>query len=419
MSTQRAYKLLLDRIGQNTGVILCAIILTLEKPLKEADGVDALGRSIILVGRHGLGSAPSAEQAVHEILNYFAVGDYPDVVHPVVFAPKASAAIVRAITGPQDSEILIHGPRNTGKTHAGAAIAMIMAEWDLRAGFPGPFPVAWLHDSLLSASTKTGRSLQLPMWGGLWTLKDDSRRAVCTLAGKELVAGDFIGCKDDEANQRLRIEVKMVLGEELIASMTDGTGVKEEQWDLARSSTMRLPTRLRIAVGLTNPGGPDTWPYKRWLAGPCPPRVMAIQVPKSDRMTIEEQEANHAIFAYSPILQKRLSDGEWIMAEQGAAVAEGFDAAIHVSPKPLVPHANYLLGIGWDGGHSPSAVIGQNILDQIVTYAALNSLHAGVLELIETQLWPWLKEHAPWALLNGGADLIHTIDPNDARISPQ
>lgn len=412
MSTARAMNVALDLIGETAGLKFCAIILTLDTPLPEADGLDSYGRSVILVGRHWIGQGPEAEQILEMVRTDFAAGVYPDGVHCVVFAPKASEAIKAAIQGAQDTELLLHGPRNTGKTHTGAAIAMILAEFHLRAGCPAPFLVGWLHDSLLSASTKTGRSLQLPMWGGLWHLKDDSRRAICTLAGKELVAGDFVGCKDEEANQRLRIEVNMVLAEELIASMTDGTGVKEDQWDLARSSTMRLPTPKRIAVGMTNPGGPDTWPYQRWLAGPRPPRLVSVQVPKTDRMTPDEQAANHAVFAYSPTLQKRLSDGEWIMAEQGVSVAEGFNVDFHVSQKPLQPSPMFLLGLGWDGGHSPSVVIGQNINGQCVTYAALNVMSAGVLELIEQQLWPWLKEHAPWALLNGGADLVHIIDPN-------
>jgi hypothetical protein len=414
MSVSRAHALLLDKIGASTGITLCAILLKLETPLAGADGLDSDGRSIVLVGKSALGSDPIAQQAIYQILTYLALGDCPDPVHPVAFAPKASLAIATAVTAEQDAEILVHGPRNTGKTHALAAIAMIQAEWHLRAGFHGPLLVAWLHDSLLSAATKTGRSLQLPMWGGLWKLKDDSRRALCTIGGHELVSGDFIGCKDDEANQRLRIEVNLVLGEELVASMTDGTGITEQQWDLARSSTLRLPTRHRLAVAATNPGGPETWPYVRWLKYPTLPRLHAIAVPQTDRMTPEEQAANRAVFAYSPILQKRLADGEWIMAEQGQAVAEGFEQTIHVTAQPLRPSPGLLLGLGWDGGHSPSCVIGQNHQGQLQVYAALNEMNVGVLELIEQQIQPWLLEHAPWVIQNHGIDLVHIIDPNMA-----
>lgn len=414
MSVQRAQKILLDKIGASTGTSLCAILLILDTPLPQCDGLDVEGRSIVLIGRHTLGRGPIVEEAVRQILSYLARGDCPESVWPVFFQPKASRAIARAVTSEQDAEILVHGPRNTGKTHALAAIAMIEAEWAAREDFHMPLLVAWLHDSLLSAATKTGRSMLLPMWGGLWKLKQDSRMAVCTIGGKELVSGDFIGCKDDEANQRLRIEVNLVLGEELVASMTDGTGILETQWDLARSSTLRLPTRHRLAVAATNPGGPETWPYLRWLKHPTPTRLVAMQIPQSDRMNAEQQAANRAVFNYSPTLQKRLADGEWVMAEQGQAVAEGFSAAVHVTAQRLAPSASLLLGLGWDGGHSPSCVIGQNHHQQIQIYAALNELHVGVLELIEQQVYPWMLEHTPWAIKNMGVDLVHIIDPNMA-----
>ena len=414
MSTAKAYKLVLDRIGASTGTMICAILLTLPSRHPMADTVDSEGRSVFLVGKHGLGDGDAAALAIQAMCDCLARGEYPDQVHPVVFAPQASQAIAAAIDGPQDTEVLVHGPRGTGKTHTLAAAAMINAEWDLRTGHAGPFLVMWLHDSLLSASTKTGRSLCLPMWGGLWHLRDDARRAICTIGGRELVAGDFVGCQDEASAQRLRVEVHMVLGEELVASMSDGTGIKEDQYELARSSTMRFPTRLRIAMSATNPGGPDTWPYVRFIGPMRRANTVAVQVMPSDRLTDEEQQAQLGLFANSLTLHKRLALGEWVMAEQGAAVAEGFDVAVHVSRVPLAPHPQYLLGIGWDGGHSPSAVIGQHQRGQVQIYAALNKLHAGVLELIESELWPWLSTHAPWALRDGGMSLVHIIDPNMA-----
>ena len=57
----------------------------------------------------------------------------------------------------------------------------------------------------------------------------------------------------------------------------------------------------------------------------------------------------------------------------------------------LEPLQSHVLCIGWDGGHSPSAVIGQYVDGQVRIYAALNDLKIGVLE-------PWLIQHAPWRL---------------------
>jgi hypothetical protein len=58
--------------------------------------------------------------------------------------------------------------------------------------------------------------------------------------------------------------------------------------------------------------------------------------------------------------------------------------------------------------------MGQNLNGQCQVYAALNDLHVGVLELIESQVLPWMQTHASWALSNYGAQLVHIIDPNMA-----
>lgn len=415
----RIDKILVERIGSMAGTLLCAILLDLPEPLPGADGIDSEGRSVVLVGRHGLGEGGEADALCIYVLEQLAAGGCPEQVHPVVFAPKASVVIALSVTGPVE-EVLAHGPRKTGKTHTLAGAALINAEWHRRAGYPAPFKVAWLHDSLMSAAGKTGQSLELPMWGGLWTIKADRTLAWFSLAGHDLVRGEFVGCKDDSSAERLRQEVHMVLGEELVASLTDGTGITEDQYRLARSSA-RLETRRKSALCATNPGAPDSWPA-RYFGVPMPGLMMphvprtrrAIQIPSEDRLTEADQREAMQTFAGSPTLQARLAKGEWVMVEQGQAVVEGFDERLHVGPTVLVPHAAWLLGIGWDGGHSPSAVVGQVQHGQAQLYASFNLIGAGVQELIEQELLPWLLTVAPWALQNGGAQLVHIIDPNMA-----
>jgi hypothetical protein len=59
-------------------------------------------------------------------------------------------------------------------------------------------------------------------------------------------------------------------------------------------------------------------------------------------------------------MDRRLGKGEWILAELGAAVAEGFSEERHVSRYPLRSDAQFYFVIGWDSGFSPSAVCAQN-----------------------------------------------------------
>jgi len=268
---------------------------------------------------------------------------------------------------------------------------------------------------LKSASAKTGEALELPLWNQLWGIKDDRTKAIFSLGGKELVRGEFVGCRDEASAERLRQDCHMVLAEELIASLSDGLGIEEAQWRLARSSAIRRPTRRQSSMAATNPGSPDLWPAPYFgVVGFGHPTRLAVQVPTTDRMTADQQGVHDRTFAGESATAQRLGKGLWLMAELGQPVAEGFHESTHVARQPLYPTPSYLLAIGWDGGHSPSAVIGQNVHGQIQIYAALNGLHIGTLELIEQQVRPWLQTHAPWALDQGGAQLVHVIDPNMA-----
>ena len=410
----RALKAIVERLGDQTGVLCCAVLLDLPERHPLCDGLDAAGRSIFIVGKHFLGQDAAADVAVDYIVGQLQQGHCPEAVNPVMFGPKASEAIAAALDG-EVEEILVHGERGTGKTHGLAGAAITLAELHHRGSYPGVFKVMWLHDSLMSASAKTGEALELPMWGGLWTIKDDRTKAIFSIGGKDLLLGNFVGCKDASSAERLRQDCHLVLAEELVASLTDGLGIELPQWRLAISSSIRLPTRHRVAMAATNPGSPDLWPATHFgVVGVGHPRRLALHIPITDRLTAEQQAVHHRTFATNSVMDARLGRGEWIRAEQGQPVCEGFRASIHVSRWPLTPHGHYLLGCAWDGGHSPSCVIGQNHGGPIQVYAGLNQIGVGVLELIEQQVLPWLQTSAPWALADGGMGLIHIIDPNMA-----
>jgi len=167
-------------------------------------------------------------------------------------------------------------------------------------GLPGTPEVLWLHDSLTSASAKTARSLEAPLWARLWQARDDRKVAALTIGGMDLVVADFVGVGDPTAAERLKAECSVVVARR--SCLADRRGrVDERSFELA-STSMRLPTRRRVAVAVTNPGAPDSWPALRfglevrWQAGSvrCP-------IPAADRMTAEEQTALLEAFRDSPI----------------------------------------------------------------------------------------------------------------------
>src|SRR5437667_5443114 len=109
------------------------------------DGVDAAGRTVLLVGRHALGATEAAEAAVRAVLEALGAGDVPDGVHAVAYAPHASAAVAEVVAG-ASTEVLIDGPRGTGKTALMPAALAILAELHTRAGYALPLRTLSLHD---------------------------------------------------------------------------------------------------------------------------------------------------------------------------------------------------------------------------------------------------------------------------------
>ena len=413
MTTAKAERYLLSRLGAGTTAIL-ALLLDLPSMPAWCDGVDASGRSVLLVGRHALGVGEASQAAVAAVLDALGDGEVPEGVHAVAYAPKASAFIAEILAGPA-TEVLGDGPRGSGKTQAVPGALAALAELHARAGDALPLRALWLHDSLVNAGVKTGRSLEAELWGGLWTLRDDRRLAVLTVGGQELVLADFVGTLDEAAQERLRAECHVVIVEEPIPSLDDAGGVEERKYELALTSA-RLPTRRRVAMLTTNPGDCFTWPYQRFIEGGGRPGCMRIHISASDRLTAEQVAALRRTFRDSPDLERRLALGEWSSLKLGEVVAEGYDAEVHVAREPLIVSPDHVLAIGWDGGHTPSAVICQLINGQVRVYAALNDMKAGVLQLIEDQVAPWLIQHAPWAR-HGGGGLTHIIDPSMATAS--
>jgi hypothetical protein len=182
MSTQRAQRLLLERLG-SAEVVLVSLHLALPAMPAWADGVDREGRAVLLVGGATLRSLPEGESALGAVLEGLRDGELPVGVHGIAYAPQASAAMAEIVDGTGE-EVLVWGSRASGKTQLAAGAFLALAELHLRAGFPGPLRVLSVHASLVDASAKTGRSLEEPMHGGIWTLREDRRVAVASLGGR-------------------------------------------------------------------------------------------------------------------------------------------------------------------------------------------------------------------------------------------
>lgn len=406
MSTAKAQRFLLDRLGAGSTVLL-AVLLDLTPVPAWADGIDAAGRAVVLVGKQQLGESEATTQTVQTVLEILQAGEVPPGVLAVAYTPKASAFISEVVAGPAE-EILADGPRGTGKTQAVGAALAILAELHVRAKFALPLQTLWLHDSLVNAALKTARSLEAPHWGGLWSIQDDRRMAILTIAGVKHVHADFVGCKDETSAERLRAEGHVMAAEELVPSLDDAGGIEERKYSLAMSS-LRLPTKRRVAASTTNPGAPDTWPYKRFIEAGGQPGTKRCAIPAEDRLTTEERAAQARAFRDDPDLSARLVRGEWAELVMGEVVAVGFRPELHVARSRLSPVAGVPLLLGHDAGLTPTTILGQDVNGELRLLASLASERAGTRQHLENLVLPWLAIHAPWFRLSSSM-LIHHYD---------
>ncbi len=408
MNSARAQRLLLDKLGSSTTALL-SIHLALPSVPAWCDGVDADGRVIVLVGRHALGQSDAAQDAIQAVLDSLRAGEVPEGVHAIAYAQAASRLIAEVVAG-ESSEVLGDGPRGSGKTQAVPAALAILAERHVRAGYALPLRCLSLHDSMVNASIKTGRSLEQGLWGGLWSLRDDRRMAVFTLAGAEMIVADFVGTRDETAAERLRAEAHVMAAEELVASLDEAGGIQERHYELSLTS-LRLPTLRRVAISTTNPGDTESWPYRRWIQGGGRPGCVRVQVPAEDRLSPAEVSALRAAFRDSPDLEKRLALGQWAALIVGEAVAQGFRQELHVSPVPLVASGYAPLIWGFDGGLTPSGVCGQEIEGHVRLLVSIVSTRAGTRQFLELVL-AWIASNAPWALRSRSTSIISYYDPS-------
>ncbi len=346
MTMEKARRRLIDHFS-NAQTLLIAILLDLERVLSGADGRDSEHRTVVLVGKHALGPSEEAADWIRMVLAALEVGELAEGVMAIAYKRRASEAIAGAVSGP-GKEILIDGPRSSGKTFCVPSIFAILAEWHLRAGFAAPLKILWLHDSLVNASAKTAASLEEPVWERLWSLRDDRKQAILSVGGMELVHARFVGTKDESASELLRSATHLVAIEELLPTMSD-VGISERDYAVASSSMVgRLATPRHIVLATTNPGSPMSWVHDKWLKDGGQPGCVRFQIPGSDRLTVAEQATLRETFAGSPDLQKRLADGQWVMSIAGKPVADNFNSELHVSKTRLAPIPGEPLCCGLD-----------------------------------------------------------------------
>lgn len=204
---------------------------------------------------------------------------------------------------------------------------------------------------------------------------------------------------------RVRMETCGVWFEEAAPSavMVQSAGISESAWLLALTS-QRVPSHCHPAILTENYPEDDHWTWNRFVVKQAPGSIY-FRVPPGERASAEQRAEWEQALQDRPDLAARLLAGEPAVVQLGQAVATGFSTLYHVAKGQLKPEQGEI-GIGFDGGHTPTAVIGQQVRNGVRIYAALTQNNSGMRQLLEDQVVPWLARHAPWALRDSSKLLI-------------
>ena len=345
---------------------------------------------------------------------------------------------------PDRREIFCFGTRGDGKTIGWMVGAIEHARVHHAGGFNLPVPWMGVTDTFTSHKLKTIPSFENPIFKGGWRLSDGDHVATFYLAGTPLVRVNLFGIEDQGAMDRVRAETVGVWFEEPApaAMMVVSSGVNESAWDLALTSQSvgRIPSHFFPAVATLNYPDEDHWTATR-----CNPSRSAVFAhPEQFRKLFEKMEipwprefdqypqgsplsacmgnsnvlstvqwfrvpagerANEAdrlgwvdSLQNRPDLVRRLVLGMFGVVMMGDQVAQGFSRALHTTPKvvPFLPAEPVYFG--FDFGHTPTCIIGQADRGTMRIKAGLTLPGAGIQQLMEDLVLPWLGRFAPWVL---------------------
>jgi hypothetical protein len=312
-------------------------------------------------------------------------------------------------------ETAVLGARGDGKSILGGAAQLVYAERHRAQGGALPVRVLVATDTFMSHRAKLCRTLEEPLWKGLWSAREDRHVWVATLGGVEYVHLELLGVEDQGALDRMRQAAHSLWLEEAAPAGIEASssGLSEDALGIGITS-LRLPSYTHPVLLTSNYGSENHWTWTRFAIDRHPGTHL-VRLRPGERATEEDRRVwDEALRGRGrPDLARRLVDGEPSLIVSGQGVCEGiFNPSLHVAAQAFdhVPGERILMG--HDGGLTPVTVIAEWNGPVLRILASLVSTRAGTEQHVDEQVLPWLGRH-------GGleAELEHFHDPSMATPS--
>jgi len=341
-------------------------------------------------------------------------------------AAKFVGAIADGSDLPDCNEIAAFGTRGDGKTIAAMTGMILHAQRHHAAGYKLPVPWMGVTDTFTSHKLKTVRSFENPIWQGGWKFRDGDHIATFSTVDpanpgrlQDLVKVDLFGIEDQGAMDRVRMETVGVWFEEPAPSavMVQSSGVGLDAWMIALTSRgfNRIPSHFYPAVTTLNYPDEDHWTWNRFVTLETP-GTRYFRIPPGERASAEDRESWTRALHDRPDLLRRLIQGEPGVVMLGQQVAQGFTRQTHTTTDNLPVLPKQPLYLGFDFGHTPTCVIGQAEGGILRVKAGLYIIGAGMRQLLEEQVLPWLGRFAPHVLRDPDSFALVGFDPSQGTM---
>jgi hypothetical protein len=318
---------------------------------------------------------------------------------------------VAAVSGAY-SEVAALGARGDGKSIAGAITQLLYAHRHQQEGGMLPVRILVASNTFTEHRMKLCRTLEEPLWRGLWQPSQDQHVWTASLGGVGYVILELVGVEDQTGLDRMRQAAHGLWLEEAAPAGTElqSAGLTVDAL-LIGGTSLRLPSYHHPILVTSNPGSEAHWTWTRYGIDRHPDTTL-VEITPGERASEEFREKERQRLAGRPDLIRRLIDGKPALIVQGQGVLEGiFNPELHVAKRPLEYIQGQPLIFGHDAGLTPCTVIGQWNGPQLQILAGLTSARAGTEQHVRDVVIPWLLHHAP------EAELEHWIDPSMATPS--
>ncbi|HZF03670.1 MAG TPA: hypothetical protein VE932_04985 [Patescibacteria group bacterium] len=383
-----------------------AVILTTTEPPAWAWPLDAQ-RAVAFVGS-------LTDEARAETLARLQAGSDPEVIAlelRVLVLELRAAATLAALTLVSGAvrEVAMLGARGDGKSIGGGIAWLLYAERHRAEGYALPVEVLVPSSTFTEHKEKLVKTLEEPLWRGLWQGSDGEHVWTAAVGGQAYVMLRLFGVEHAAEQDSLRKAADAMWIEEAApAGVEASSGLTEDALGIGITS-LRRPSYHHPVLVTSNYGSETHWTWQRYAIRQQRGTLL-VRIPPGERASAADRATWLEALDGRPDLQRRLVHGEPALIVAGEAVLAGvWNPDLHVSRAPLAVIRGARTMLGHDTGLRPATVVVQEHRGQLRVLASLCTDYGGMAQHVAREVLPWLDRAG--LLRRDAGTLEHRIDP--------